>query len=114
MSDKSERERRGASRGERPRYKVVQFATGNVGRLALQGILDHPYLELVGLWVHSPDKAGRDAGELCGRGSTGVLATNDFDAILALDADAVSHNSTGDLRPAEAAAEIAALLESGK
>src|SRR5437762_2358214 len=65
-------------------YKVIQFATGNVGRLALQGILEHPDLELVGVWVHSPDKAGRDAGELCGRAPTGVLATNDLDAILAL------------------------------
>ena len=95
-------------------YKVIQFATGHVGRLALQGILDHPDLELVGLWVHSADKAGRDAGELCGRAPVGVAATNDFDEILALDADAVSHNSTGDLRPAEAAAEMAALLASGK
>ena len=114
MPDKSERERRGTSRSERPRWKVIQYATGNVGRLALQGILDHPDLELVGLWVHSADKAGKDAGELCGRAPVGVLATNDFDAILALEADAVSHNSTGDLRPAEAAAEIAALLASGK
>jgi 4-hydroxy-tetrahydrodipicolinate reductase len=96
-------------KSERPRWKVIQFATGNVGRLALQGILDHPDLDLVGLWVHSAEKAGRDAGELCGRAPVGVLATNDFGAILALDAGAVSHNSTGDLRPAEAAAEIAAL-----
>ena len=64
MSYKSERERQGPSRRDRPRWKVIQFATGNVGRLALQGILDHPDLELVGVWVHSPDKAGRDAGEL--------------------------------------------------
>ena len=99
---------------QRSTWKVIQFATGNVGRLALQGILEHPDLELVGLWVHSADKAGKDAGELAGRAPVGVLATNDFDEILALEADAVSHNSTGDLRPAEAAAEIAALLASGK
>jgi 4-hydroxy-tetrahydrodipicolinate reductase len=85
-----------------------------VGRLALRAILEHPDLELVGLWVHSPDKVGRDAGELCGLPPVGVVATDDVEAILALDADAVSHNSTGDLRPQEAAAEICALLESGK
>ena len=44
-------------------HRVIQFATGNVGTLALRAIIEHPDLELVGLWVHSPDKAGRDAGE---------------------------------------------------
>ncbi|MBV9412320.1 MAG: dihydrodipicolinate reductase, partial [Acidimicrobiia bacterium] len=47
-------------------YKVIQWATGNVGLHALRGILEHPELELVGLLVHSPEKAGRDAGELVG------------------------------------------------
>jgi 4-hydroxy-tetrahydrodipicolinate reductase len=95
-------------------YKVIQFATGNVGVHALRAIIEHPELELVGVWVHSPDKAGRDAGELCGLGPVGVVATNDFDAVLAMDADVVSHTATGDLRPHEAASEMAALLQSGK
>lgn len=95
-------------------YRIIQHSTGNVGRHALRAIIEHPDLELVGLWVHSPDKAGRDAGELCGLPPVGVVATDDFDAILALDADAVSHNATGDLRPMEAAQEMAALLRSGK
>ena len=30
-------------------YKVIQWATGNVGHLALRGIIEHPELELVGL-----------------------------------------------------------------
>src|SRR3546814_2927913 len=46
-------------------------------------------MELAGLYVHSADKAGRDAGELCGLEPTGVIATNDIDAIFALDADCV-------------------------
>lgn len=96
------------------RYRVVQWSTGNVGKLALRGILEHPDLELVGLWVHSEQKAGRDAGELCGLAPVGITATNDVDAILALDADCVSHNATGDLRPHEAVDEICRLLESGK
>jgi hypothetical protein len=41
--------------GERPRRRVVQWATGNVGRAAIEGIVRHPELELVGCWVHSPD-----------------------------------------------------------
>ncbi len=51
-------------------YKVIQWATGGVGRAAIQGILDHPQLELVGCWVHSAEKVGADAGEL----ATGPLS----------------------------------------
>jgi 2,4-diaminopentanoate dehydrogenase len=95
-------------------YKVIQWATGNVGRLALRGIVEHPDLELVGLLVHSPDKAGKDAGELAGIGPIGVKATNDVDEILGLDADVVSYMATGDLRPWEAVDDMARILESGK
>jgi hypothetical protein len=94
--------------------KVIQWSTGNVGVAALRCIIDHPDLELAGLWVHSADKAGRDAGELCGRPSTGVLATDDADALLALDADCVSYTATADLRPQEAIADMARILRSGK
>jgi 2,4-diaminopentanoate dehydrogenase len=95
-------------------YKVIQWATGNVGRLALRGIIEHPDLELVGLLVHSPNKAGRDAGELVGLPATGVEATNDVDEILGLDADVVCYMATGDLRPWEAVEDMARILESGK
>ena len=39
-------------------YRVVQWSTGNVGRLALAGIDAHPELELVGLFVSNPDNVG--------------------------------------------------------
>ena len=48
-------------------YRVIQWATGGVGRAAIEGVLDHPELELVGCWVHSADKDGRDVGEIIGR-----------------------------------------------
>ena len=63
----------------RKKYRVIQWATGHVGRQAVRGVVAHPELELVGCWVHSDDKAGRDAGELCGAGMLGVRATNDVD-----------------------------------
>ena len=44
-------------------YRVIQWSTGNVGRYAVRGIMGHPELELAGLWVHSAEKAGRDAAE---------------------------------------------------
>ena len=71
-------------------YSVIQCGTGNTGRFALRRILEHPALELVGVWVHSADKEGRDAGALCRRPPCGVLATRDMEALLRLPADCVS------------------------
>jgi hypothetical protein len=90
-------------------YRVIQWATGNVGRAAVQGIVSHPQLELVGAWVHSADKAGRDVGELCGVGPLGVTATTDIEAILRMPADCVLYSP---LLPQ--LDEVTRLLESGK
>ena len=90
-------------------YRVIQWATGNVGRAAVQGILSHPQLELVGAWVHSADKAGRDVGEICGVGRVGLSATNDVEAIVATEADCVLYSP---LLPQQD--EVIRLLESGK
>jgi 4-hydroxy-tetrahydrodipicolinate reductase len=94
-------------------YQVAQWGTGNVGALGLRGIIQHPDLELVGLLVHSPDKAGRDAGELAGLDPVGVTATTDPDDILKLGADCVSYMATGDLRPDDAVADMSRVLEAG-
>jgi 4-hydroxy-tetrahydrodipicolinate reductase len=98
----------------RPKFRVIQWSTGNVGVAALRCIIKHPDLELVGVLVHSEAKAGKDAGELCGLPPTGVLATNDIDAILAMDADCVSYTATADLRPAEAIKDMARIAATGK
>ncbi len=95
-------------------YRVIQWSTGNVGRHAVRLIAHHPDLELVGLWVHDEAKVGRDAGELVGIEHLGVAATNDVDALLALDADCVCYTATADLRPLEAIADMARIAASGK
>ena len=95
-------------------YRVIQWSTGNVGHHALRLVANHPELELVGLWVHSESKAGRDAGDLGGFAPTGVLATNDVDALLALDADCVCYTATADRRPMDAIADMSRILRSGK
>ena len=77
------------------KYKVVQWATGNVGTRSLRAVIEHPEMQLVGLYVHSKDKAGRDAGELCGLSPIGVKATNSIDDILALKADCVLYMQQG-------------------
>ena len=75
--------------GPTDRLRVVQWATGNIGTRSLRAVIDHPSLELVGLHVHSADKVGRDAGDLCGRPTTGIVATGDIDEVLALRPDCV-------------------------
>jgi 4-hydroxy-tetrahydrodipicolinate reductase len=89
-------------------YRVVQWATGNVGLRSLRAVIEHPDLELVGLYVYSEAKAGKDAGELCGLPPVGVAATRDIDEILALEPDCVLY--MGDRLDADA---ICRLLESG-
>ena len=63
--------------------RVVVWSTGGVGSIAVDAVHGRPDLELVGVWVHSPDKVGRDAGELAGVDPIGVTATNDADALIA-------------------------------
>jgi 2,4-diaminopentanoate dehydrogenase len=70
-------------------YRVVQWATGNIGTRALRAVIEHPRMTLAGVYVHSDQNAGRDAGDLCGLGPTGVTATRDIDQILGLGADCV-------------------------
>lgn len=90
------------------KLRVIQWNTGKVGKLSLRAILDDPRMELVGVYAHSPDKVGQDAGALCGRPDTGVLATNDVDALIALKADSVLYTPfTGDVD------HTVRLLESG-
>ena len=97
------------------RLRVIQWSTGNAGRHALRGILGHPDLELVGVHAHAPDKVGRDAGVLAGLDrETGVVATGDAEALLALDADCVCYTAQGETRIREAVGDLARILASGK
>jgi 2,4-diaminopentanoate dehydrogenase len=75
--------------------RVVQWATGNIGTRSLRAVIEHPDLELVGVHVHADDKVGKDAGELCGAGPTGVLATGSIEDVLALGADCVVYMPQG-------------------
>jgi hypothetical protein len=94
--------------------RVIQFSTGNVGRHALRALIEHPELELVGVHASSPAKIGRDAAELCGLADpTGIVASDDLDALLALGADCVVYTSQAETRPEEAIAELSRFLRAG-
>lgn len=90
------------------RYRVVQWATGNVGSRALRATIQHPDLDLVGVYVHSAAKVGRDAGELAGIAPIGVVATNKIEDVIALRPDCVLY-----MPHALSYDEMARLLESG-
>jgi 4-hydroxy-tetrahydrodipicolinate reductase len=93
---------------------VIQWATGTVGVHAVPAIAAHPDLELAGLWVHSDAKVGRDAGEICGVGPLGLMATNDAGALLASDADCICYMAHSDVRPDEVIDDLARMLAAGK
>ncbi|MGE2714051.1 dihydrodipicolinate reductase [Mycolicibacterium litorale] len=94
--------------------RVVQFSTGNVGRHSLAAIIGRPDLDLVGVHASGPDKIGRDAAELCGLDMpTGIVATNDIDALIALDPDCVVYTALGETRPTEAIEQMSCFLSAG-
>ena len=95
-------------------YRVIQWSTGNVGACALRVIINHPEMELVGVSVYHDAKAGKDAGELCGLGPTGIKATQDSDVLLATEADCVCYTSDVRYDPMGTIEEICRILRSGK
>ncbi|WP_426511808.1 hypothetical protein ACPPVO_14940 [Dactylosporangium sp. McL0621] len=94
--------------------RVIQWATGAIGKTTLRAVLDSPELELAGLYVYGERKAGRDAGDIARRPATGVTATRDIEQILALDADVVIHAPRLRLDYGEHDEDICRLLRSGK
>jgi hypothetical protein len=94
--------------------RVVQWATGSMGRTALRRIVDSDRHELAGVFVYGARKAGQDAGTIAKRPETGIIATDDRAAILALDADVVIHCPRITLPYEALVDDVVALLESGK
>src|SRR6478736_6217035 len=95
------------------RSRVVVWSTGGVGSNAIRAIARRPDLDLVGVWVHSEEKVGRDVGELAGIGPLGVMATSDVDALIALRPDCAIYAASGPERGAGAAPDYERLLRAG-
>lgn len=93
--------------------RVVVWSTGGVGKVAIDAVRRRPDLELVGVWVHSADKVGRDAGELAGGDPLGVTATDDADALIALAPDCVVYAASGPERDGVAVPDYVRLLKAG-
>jgi hypothetical protein len=97
------------------KYRVAHVGTGYTGTVALRQILRSPRLELVGQLVHSPEKVGRDSGELAGEAAVGVAATDSVADFLALDADCVTYFAAISGRDADDIVDqLCRILASGK
>ncbi len=98
--------------------KVFQWSSGGVSKQAAKAVAARDSLDLVGLHVTNPTKAGQDAGELLGLDMLGIAATNDLDAVLASDADVVLHAPLPSLiagsDPDQDLNDFCALLAAGK
>jgi hypothetical protein len=95
-------------------HRVVLWGTGIVGAHAIAGIVEHPDLELVGVWVSSAAKSGRDAGELGGLSrKLGLAATNNAEALIWLEPDCIVYAAASDSRPGEAVADYERFLRAG-
>lgn len=96
------------------RLRVVVWSTGTVGRHAIAGVDAHPDLELVGVWVSNPDKAGQDAGRLAELGrDLGIRATTDAEELYALQPDCIVHTAMTDDRIFEAIEDLIGFVERG-
>ena len=73
-------------------YRVIQWATGKVGRVAIRHFVSNPTYQLVGVLVTNPKKVGKDAGDIAHIPATGVIATDDAEKIVALHADCVHYS----------------------
>ena len=91
------------------KLKIIQWYTGEIARHQIRVISACPSMELVGAYVYHAEKRGQDAGEIAGIDALGILATDNRDEILALEADCVLYNP-----PLERYDEIIAMLASGK
>lgn len=95
-------------------YRIIQWGTGNVGYHSLRHLIQHPDYELVGVHVHSDAKARKDAAEIAGlEQPTGIIASKDVDALLALKPDCILYNANGENRPQAAIEDMAKMLAAG-
>ncbi len=89
--------------------RVIQWATGQIGQIAIRAMAKDPRFEIVGAYVTSDAKHGKDVGTLAGIAPLGVLATKSAGEILRMNADCVLY---APLRPS--LDEICTILRSGK
>src|ERR1700737_3796381 len=81
--------------------------------MVIPEVLRHPTFELVGVGVSNPAKVGKDLGEICGLDPTGLAATDDVQALVDLEPDALAHEGPPAAHPADNLRDIGAFLRAG-
>src|SRR5207248_1793076 len=100
-------------RADAMKKRIVVWGTGFVGKLVIPQIVPHPSFELVGVGVSHPEKVGRDVGEICGVDPIGLAATDDLEALIALEPDALVHYGPTAAHPDDNIRDIGAFLRAG-
>ena len=95
-------------------YRIIVWGTGFVGSAVLRNLIAHPNFEIVGVIVHSPEKEGKDLGELLGLPNTGIRATRDSAAVLTTEADAVAYFGPSAIHAETNMENLTKALRSGK
>lgn len=94
-------------------YRIVVWGPGNMGQMTIWETTQSPAFELVGVYCYSETKNGKDAGELIGVDRLGVTVSNEADAAMAIDCDAVVYTAHDD-GTFHTDGEILKLLSAGK
>jgi hypothetical protein len=94
-------------------YRIVHWGTGNVGALALRTMMERPDFEIVGHFAFTPEKVGKDSAKLIGLPPSGLLTTNDIDALIALKADVLAWFGNAMFDALGSARTVARFLEAG-
>lgn len=95
------------------RLRVVIWSTGGIGKISIKALMARPDTEIVGVWVHSEEKDGRDIGEIVGEAPMGIRATRDVEALIALKPDCVVYAANPPHREVESIPVICRLLAAG-
>ena len=95
-------------------YRVIVWGPGAVGRACLRTLIKRDDCQIVGVLAYSPDKNGKDVGELIDHAPIGVKVTTDKEAIFALQADVVLYAGMLPFDTPSHDSDIIRLLESGK
>jgi len=95
-------------------YRIIVWGTGFVGKSVLRDLVDHPNYEIAAVIVNAAEKDGKDLGEILGGQDTGIRATRDSAAALALEADAVAYFGPSAMHAAINIENLTAALRAGK
>ena len=94
-------------------YRVAQCGTGYVGQMALRLLPEQPGMKLVGHYVSSPEKAGKDSAEMVGLPANGVITTNSWQDVVDLKTDVLLYCADSVRREREAIEDVIPFLENG-